>query len=233
MPTRRLRLSKAEMEEHRTRLLRLKRMGIQVGCPGDPLPQAGTITLEETDYEEGRLWDLPFGKVLIIVSAKLTVLGSGILIADAEMTIPWDDSPLDLSEPEALDYYQDQHLISSLYHSSPNILNCWLMHHVPIRPRQEEGLIVATGRSPVPATCEYPVLIPVKLLLRDQRGNELHFDFGAELDRSAKRKHEWQQGMRSKSALSTKRVPIFQREDLPLGDGTSVPPRKAPGDEDE
>ena len=213
MPSQRLRLTKTEDQQDRALLSELRKMGIEIGSAGPPAELA-RLTLEQSDYELAEVCELPSGAIAAVVPAKMTVLSSGILITDAEMTTPWDEFPLDLSEPESSAYYED--LIGRMYHSPPRVLNHWLTHHVPLRPRQEEGVIFAHGWSPVPPECHDGTLVTVKLSLFDQRRNELRFDFETRVDRSVKRKHERQQQQRRDVAASTKR--LFEREDRSIQD---------------
>ncbi len=148
MPTRRSKRNKTEDQEHRARLLWLEEMGIPTGCAGDPAPEPNRLTFEQIDHELARVCELPSGAVAVVVPAKMTVLTSGILITDMEVTIPFDGPQLDLSDPEEISYYQD--LIAGWYPSPPNILNHWLMSKVPLRVRREEGLIIATGWCFIP-----------------------------------------------------------------------------------
>ena len=149
-------------------------------------------------------------------------MSSGILITDAEMTTPWDSFPLDLGYPQESPYYWD---VIGSYPSPPNILNPWLTHHVPLRPRVEEGVIFAHGWSHVPSEWQDETPVTVKLLLIDQRRNELRFDFEARVDRSLKRKYERQQRERGGVVAWSQRVPLFEREDTEIRDrGRPIPP---------
>jgi hypothetical protein len=183
----------------------------QIWRGGDFWHEPDPLTVEQIDDHLAGIYELPLDEVAVAVFAGLTVRTSGLLITDRRMTTPWDDCPLDLSDPKGSCYYQD--LFVGLLEPPSKFLNYWLTRNIPLRPRQEEGVIVAYGRSRVPPTCHDGTLVTVKLLLMDQRGNELCFDFEARLDRSVKRKYE----PRLRERLTT-RVPIFGREDTETRD---------------
>ena len=82
----RSRITAAEKEEHRGRLLRLQQMGIATGDEGNFSTKPNRLILEQIDPEFARVHDLPDGEVAVIVLAKLTVLGSGVMITDQRMT---------------------------------------------------------------------------------------------------------------------------------------------------
>ena len=226
MPTSRSRLTRAEYQQYRTRLLRFERMGIPIGRTGDPSHEPTRLTLEQIDYEFAAFFELPGGQVAVVVPARMMVLIPGIMITDLEMTTPWDGPSLDLSDPEGEPFYQE--VICGLPSFPPTILNHMLKRQRPLPRCQEEGVIIANGWSPVPPNCnDKTPPVTVKLFLRDERGNKLSFDFGARVDRSVNRKYERQQRERHKGARSTKRVSLFEREDIQLGDPKSVAPEEA------
>jgi len=188
MPTQKWRLTKTERQQYRSRLARLEQMGIPIGHAVDCPPEAERITFDQTEYEIAKLYELPWGEVAVLVPAKMTVLRSGLLITEVAVKTPWDDWPLELWASEDSSYLRQ--VINSLYHSPPTILNPWLEHEVPLRPRQTEGLIIACGNADVPAECRDEEVVRVELLLRDERLNEFCFDFGVEVDRRFMREYE-------------------------------------------
>jgi hypothetical protein len=225
MPTQKLKLTNTEDQEYRTRLSRLEKMDIQIGHAGDPSHEPDGITLEQIEHEFARIYELPSGAVAVVVPAKMIVLKPGILITDVAMMTPWDDFPLDLSDPEGSLFYKD--LIGGLYHFPPRLLNPWLKREVPLRPRQVEGVIVAHGWSSFPSKYHDESLVTVELLLRDERRNELCFDFGVRVDRSVKRKYERRQRERREFARSTKGGGLYERKGGQPGDQKSVSPEEA------
>jgi hypothetical protein len=188
MPTQKQWLTKTERKQYQSRLTRLSRIGIPIGCAVDSPPEAERITLDQTHYEIAKLYELPFGQVAVLVPAKMSVLKSGVLVTEVAVKTPWNDWPLELWAPEDCTYYQD--VIRFLYHSPPTVLNPWLEHEVPLRPRQTEGVIIAGGHVDVPADCSDEAAVRVELLLRDERRNELCFDFHVEVDRKFMREYE-------------------------------------------
>ena len=108
-------LTKTEAREHRTHLLRLEQMGIPIGYAEDPSPEPDRFTLEQIEHEFARIYELPSGAVAVVAPAKLTVRISGLLFTDHELRLPWDDFPLELSDPEENSYYQELiNLVASL-----------------------------------------------------------------------------------------------------------------------
>ena len=227
IPTRRF--TKVQAREQRATLRWLQEIGIKVECDGDPPHEPELLTLEQVDTELAKLYVLPWGEIAVVWFAELMVLRFGGLITGSEMRMPWGDV-LDLSDPKECSYYDD--LIYGWYEFPPKFLNHWLTHHVPLRPRREEGAIFATGRGSVPPEYHDHQPVAVKLFLMDRARNELSFDvrarvdlmFGARLDRIAKQKCERRPPELREGTRSTKRVPIFKRGDGQAGDQKSVPP---------
>ncbi len=215
MPIRRSNLTRSEAAEYRAQLSQLKEMGVLVGDASESTREPDRLTLEQVDHELAELYELPLGEIAVVVFAELTVLRSGSLITDLEMTTPWGDV-LDLSDPEECSYYND--LICGWPEFPPKFLNHWLTHHVPLTPRREEGAIIATGRGSVPPECHDQLPVAVKLFLWDQRGNESCFDFQVRVDRIVKNKYERPQRDRREGARLTKRVSLFEREDAEIRD---------------
>ena len=72
------------------------------------------------------------------------------------MTTPWGNF-LDLSDPNESTYYDD--LIQGLPSFPPTLLNHWLTHHVALRSRQEEGVIIAQGLGFILPECHDKTLV--------------------------------------------------------------------------
>jgi len=208
MPTQRLRLNTTEDQAYRARLSRLKNLGIPVGCAVDPRYEPGRLTFEQTESELPSIYELPLNEVAVIVPAEMTILKPGILITDSAMMSPWEEWPIDLWDDPESPYYKD--LIGTLYYQPPTFLNDWLTSGVPLRPRQVEGVIIAHGYLSVPPECHDETLVTVELLLRDERRNELSFEFGVRVNRSVMRKCERQQRERREFAPSAKRRGLFE-----------------------
>jgi len=220
MLTQRSRLTKPGDREYRARLSRLEQMGIPIGCNVDPRHEPDRLTLDQTEDEVAGIYELPLNEVAVIAPAKMTILKSGMLITHVAMMTPWENWPLDLWDPEDNSYYE--HLIGGLCHLPPKVLNHWLTSEVPLRPRQVEGVIIAHGYMSVPRACHDETLVPLKLLLTDERRNELSFDFGVPMDRSVMRKCERQQRERREFARSTKGSGLFEPHRGLRGDQKSV-----------
>jgi len=149
--------------------------------------------------------------------AKIIVPISGILPTACAMMIPWDDFPLELSDPTESKYYQA--LIDELPYHPTELLNDWLTSKTPLCRRQAEGVIVAEGWTSFPPDLHDETLVTVELLLRDEQHNEICFDFGVRVDRSMKRKHERRQRERRERTRLTKPGGLYGGQ---LGDQKSV-----------
>jgi hypothetical protein len=208
--------------EYRARLLRLKQLGIPIGSAADPSPEPDRLILEQIDHAYARLFELPSGAVAVVVLARMTVLTSGMLITDLEMTTGLNYFPLDLKDPEEGLFHKD--VIDWLPFSRP-FLNHQLTSGTPLRPCQVEGVIVANGWSAVPPQCHDETLVRVELSLRDERRNEVCVEFGVRVDRSLKRNYE------RKRAILRERMPrngrgggLYGPVAGPLGDQKNVAP---------
>jgi hypothetical protein len=223
MPTKRSRLIKTEEQEYRTRLSWLEKMSIPIGPAGDPSPEPDRLTFEQTWDELARIYELASGAVAVVVPAKMIVLKSGILITDVAMMTPWGDL-LDLDDPEESPDYKG--VIGSLYHSPPTLLNPYLERDLPLDVRQVKGVIIAHGQSSIPSKYHDESPVTVELLLRDERREELSFDFGVRVDRSMKREYERRQREQIEHSRWTKRTGLFGPARRQPGDQKSVSPEK-------
>jgi len=214
MPIQRSRHTKTEDREYSARLLRLQDMGIPIGCASDLQHEPDRLRFEQIDHAFAAAYELPLGDIAVCVFVRITVIRSGILILDGEMTAPWGDV-LDLSHIENCSCYED--LVAGLPFRPP-ILNDYLTRGIPLRLGRREGVIIGHGWKPLPAEWHDDTVVAVRLMLWDQRGNEICGNFEARVDRSLKRKY----GLRQGRGLA-QRVPIFAREDAQPGDQNVVP----------
>ena len=104
MPTRRLKPTNARAQENRTRLLRLKEMGIPVKQVCDSSHERNRITVELAPHEYARIFEFTMGEVAVVVPAWITVHISGTVIADCEMGMLCDDVRLEVSDPDEIPY---------------------------------------------------------------------------------------------------------------------------------
>src|ERR1022692_3014377 len=215
MPIPKLRLSQAEAREYRTRLLRLKEMGIEVGCDGDFLQEPERfrqrLKLEQVNEVLAKIYDLPGSGTIVVVHAKLTVVTRKVLITDFEMTVSWDELPLSLDDPERTAFYRD--VTAGLYPLPLMVLNRWLTGESALCHSQREGVIIASGQRSVPSEYHDHTQQTVKLYLWDELDNELPFTFRARVDRSVKHQYERRERERREVAAPRKRVPIFPHPD--------------------
>jgi len=202
MPTHKSKLTRTEDQDYRDRLARLEKMGFQVGS-ASPLPaEPDRIILKQILHEFGKIYELPSGAVAVVAPAKLIVPISGILPLACEMMIPWDDFPLELSDPTESIHYRK--LIDEFPYHRTELLNHWLTSTTPLSRRQVEGVIVAEGWTSFPPKYHDETLVPVKLLLRDERGDEMCWPFGVRVDRGLKRQYERRQQERRERMRLTK-----------------------------
>lgn len=222
-------------QECHARLLHLKQLGITIGPAADPSPEPDRLILEQIDHEFARLFELPSGAIAVLVPARMTVLSSGILITDLEMTTAFDDWPLDLTHPEEWHAYKD--VIDWSPSLPTKVLNHMLTKGLPLRHCQVEGVIVANGWSVVPPQYHDETLVRAELLLMDERRNEICVEFGVRVDRILMRKYERKLSERRESARLTKRRGLFEREQDDLEQKSAlakkaIEPRGASGDDD-
>ena len=143
MPTRRLRLTKRKAQECRARLLRLKEIGIPIRQVCDSLHERNRITVELAPDDYARIFPFPLSGVAVVLPARITVHTSGIVITDCQIEIGCHYVPLDLSEPESNPFYRN--LVGE-----SSCLNHWLVDKRPLRPRCEEGVILAHSLGSIP-----------------------------------------------------------------------------------
>jgi hypothetical protein len=214
MPKRKLTLTRTADRENRTLLSRLEQLGVQTG-PAPP-PEPRRLILEQID--EARIYQLPADAVGVVVPVKMIILKS-VMITEVGMMLPWDDFPLDLSDAEdSPDNPNYKHLISRLPYHLPAI-NHLLTSDVPLSTQRAEGVIIAQGYSRVPPKYHDETRVKVELFLRDERHNELCFDFGVRVDRSVMLTFERRHRERLTYAQSKKRP------------GSWTPKRGQPGDQ--
>jgi hypothetical protein len=224
MPKQRLLLTRTANEEYLKWLSRLENLGIQIGCADDPEPEPNGFSLEQVQYDFATIYEVrppldTLSEVAVVVLAELTVLKSGVMITDPYLTTPWDDSPLELTDPEGSPLYE--HLIGGLPRYPPTILNHSLTRDKPLRPCAVEGVIIALGWAFVPAECHDETFVTVRLSLRE-RSNEPYFDFKVRLDRSLRRRNEKLQ--RERQALRPpKRGGLYDPRETELVDRLAQP----------
>jgi len=132
------------------------------------------------------------------------------------MMTPWDDSPLELYDPEENFHYFCKKLIGGLY--QPKLLNSDLKRGLPLKTCQVEGAIIAHGYTSIPSKYHDNTWITVQLLLDDERGTKLPFDFRVRVDRSVM--HEQERRRREH--------PVFDPGNRP---GLFGPAREEPGNQ--
>lgn len=212
-------------QECRARLLRLEQLGITIGSAADPSPEPERLILEQIDHAYAWLFELPSNAVAVVVLARMTVLTSGMLITDFEMTTGLDDFPLDLEDPAEGLFHKD--VMDCLPFSRP-VLNHWLTCGIPLRHRQVEGVILANGWSVVPPQCHDETPVRVELFLRDERRNEICVDFEVRVDRSLKRKYERKQAiLRERMPRNGRGGGMYGPRAGQLGDQKNVAPGEA------
>ena len=212
MPIAKSRLNQREASEYSAAVLRLRQMGVAVGKAGVFAQKTASrlqrnLTVEQTDPEFATIYDLPGVALAVVIPAKLLVLGSGVLIVEAEMTVPWHPLPLELEEPEHHAFFD--RVIAGLIPCPPKLLYRRLTGKQNLYRGQWEGVIVGMGYSSVPLRYEEGAQAPVTLSLWDERDNKLRFTFHASVNRVFKERYEREQ---AKWRRSHKRIPLFSEE---------------------
>jgi hypothetical protein len=208
MPTKRLRLNKAESQEHHASLLWLKSIGIPISSVGDLSRGPKPLSLYQVDHELAYIRDLPGAGFALALPAELLVITGGTFIMRHEMTIPWYPFPLELSDPEASAHYDD--IVGGSIPFPPKILNGYLTGELPLRRGRTEGMIIGFGRNSVPPRYHDYTKVPIELCLWDER-EKFWFNFEARVDRGLKVACERRE--RAHRRRGYKRQPIFKRED--------------------
>ena len=216
MPTRKPNLNKEEQRKFRALILRLQAASIDTGTSGGQLSVPKRLDLRQLEYLFCRVHDLPGGQVVVILLCELMALRAGATVRDCAISLPWGPE-LDLCDSGDTPCYDD--VIRGLPKWPPTVLNPWLRCEVSLtRGRKLTGIVIATGWVPVPAGYPDDSPVDVEMVVSDDQGNQLEFLFKAGVDRSLKHKYERQQRERRAVAASTKRVPIFKREDTETRD---------------
>ena len=192
MPMRRSRLTRKEEVQFRSSLSYFKQTGIKAGSVADRSePEPDRFTLKQIDPYLARVHVLDAGEVVVVLPAKFTVRQAGVMFIKCEIIPEWFDWKLDL---DSLEY--DTALLEEVLQCSPKfqprILNEYIVGRAaPLGRCQPEGVIIATGHSPIPADIQDERLVTMKLWLRDETDVDFSFDFEAHVDRGimCKRKY--------------------------------------------
>jgi hypothetical protein len=213
-------------QEYREGLLRLKELGVLIGCAPDPAPEPDRLILESIQPGFARLFELPGGAVAVVAPVRMTVLTAGMVITGLQMTTALDDAPLELEDPEEWNCYRS--LMDWLYFST-EVINAQLTSGIPLRPCRREGVILAIGWSVVPERFHDEMPVRAELSLRDERLNEVCVPFKVRVDRSLKLKYEWIQARRRERmrALNPRGTGMFGPKAGPLGGKSRVSPEEA------
>jgi hypothetical protein len=209
------RFTKMQDREQRSTLRWLREIGIKV--EGEPPRESDSIVFEQIDPHLATIEDWPGGDISICVFAKLFIARSAGLIRRAEIILPWEHCVLDLTNPEYSSHFK--HVIHE-FPFPPGLLIRYLITERPLRCCQLEGAIIAIGYGPVPPQYQDGTLIPVQLLLTTDKGDELCFDFKAQVSREVKNAYERRRQERRLNR--PERRPIFKREDGQVGDEKNV-----------
>ncbi len=190
------------MKNPESRLLRLEQLGVPVGRVADPSPEPERLILKQIEDGFARLYELPSGEIAVVIPSEITVLMSGLLIIDRELTTSLDDFPLEFTEPTEWEPYKS--VIDEYPYPSEN-LTYLLTSRFPLRPCQRRGVIIANGWSAISPQYHENTRLTAQLFLRDERQNEICAEFVVRLDRSLKLRYERKQAIRRENARSTAR----------------------------
>ena len=212
MPIAKLRLSRREALDYQAAVCRLRQMGVAVGKAGDFSQKTASrlqrnLIVEQIDPEFATIYDLPGIALAVVIPAKLLVLGSGVLIVEAEITVPWYPLPLELEQPEHHAFFD--RVIAGSIPWPRKLLNRRLTGEQNLYRGQGEGLIVGMGYSSVPLQYGEGAKVPITLSLWDEQDNESSFTFHAQVNRILKQRYEREQ---AEWRRYHKRIPIFSEE---------------------
>ena len=187
MPTKQHRLNTREEVEQTEIFKTLQTLGIELNARATSEPKQ-LFDLQPIHPGFARVHDLPNGSVAVTLPAKLIVFGT-VLITDALVVPEWDDCSLDLEEHREHQYFNE--MIKDFPRFTPEILNDFLVGHPqPLRPCQHEGLIIATGWSPVPTGYGDETLVRLEVVLMDAQNDQFRYGFAARVDRRLKVMYE-------------------------------------------
>jgi hypothetical protein len=232
MPTQKLRVTRKEQEEHRSRRRQLQEMGVAVGSVRESVHRPNRFMLKQVWRDLARVYQRPLGDFSVVVYVTLNILEAGVVVRDSELSVAWEDDVLEYEDSEATPNYKE--LLQGSPCWPPTILNQWLTGDIRLQPGRHEGVIVAKGWTKVPSTWPDETPAYVELLVKDERDNELCFEFGANVDRSLEHKYERQS--RERAALRFTRAGLYgpakteirdQTRTLQEEDGRSVSTSRA------
>ena len=205
MPRPKFKLTQHEALEYRDQLRQLTELGLAVGCAGDFSKPREQLRFEQVDEEHATIHALPGSGFVFVARVKQTVLASNFLLNDFEATAAWDHSPLDLDEPGTFPLYRE--ITADFHAASVTLLNPWLTGERPLRRSQRTGLILARGRTPLPAGCKGDAVLGINLSVWDGRENEFSFAFQGRVDLSHRNRFErW---LQQRNQRKRRRQPIF------------------------
>jgi hypothetical protein len=182
MPRPKFKLTQRETLEYRSQLRELRELGLDVGPADDFSKRREQLRLEQVDDELASIHALPGTGFIFVARVRQTVLASNFLVDGFEATAAWDHSRLDLDEPETFPLYRD--ITADFYPAPVTLLNPWLIGERPLRRSQKVGLIIARGRTSLPAGCTGHAVLGINVSLWDEKENEAHFEFQARVDLS-------------------------------------------------
>ena len=187
MPTRKLKLTRAEEAVFRASISRSKEIGALPEFAGGHPYVPKSLRLHPLQTEDAEVWELPSGEVAAILPIEIMrPLRPRAWIVGCQIVLPWEGPEFELQDPEHNGIYS--HLKQRLY--PERLLNRWLTDQIPLPDRKLQGYIVGYSWIQIPP--EYPNEMPVsvKLMVTDDRKAEYYLDFAAHLDRSLKLSYE-------------------------------------------
>jgi len=187
MPRQILRFTRGEQEEYRKRLRSLQEMNIPTGSVMESSPKPNPFTLTQVWHDCAGVYELPFGRIAVVLYATLVVFKPGAKMSDSGIVVPWGHCGLALDDFEARPYKE---LLQGPPDRPSPSLNRWLTGKLPLPGGRRDGVIVATGKSEFPAELHDETPVPVKLYVADEQDEDFCFEFRARMDRSLKRKYE-------------------------------------------
>jgi hypothetical protein len=167
MPNLKRRLSRLEEATHRDYLRQLRDEGIDVEIPEEWQENSRALHIVPG---ESMVFESATGGVHYAVLTQFIAERSGLIVTDWDLNTDHDDQIV----PESFD---DRHLIFKLggqEYYRREVLNPRIEKNLVLRRGETaEGWLLATGIAPIPGGCSNFAVVPFRLALWDQFGDEI------------------------------------------------------------
>jgi hypothetical protein len=174
------RLSRSDRAAYRRCLREMYREGIDVDNPQDSPEDAPALAVTVIGGLVSLIFNLPSGLAGYAVFLRLVAWKGLIMLEQCEIATEFDDQ----IELECFDLTGPICTLGQCSHPAAEVLN----DNFPLKFRQRghrvEGWILATGLQPIPKEYVQGMMLPFKLSLWDQFGDEIGVESSLSVDRS-------------------------------------------------